>query len=331
MKIKLMFKSIASVLMLSGSMVSAHAVAADAQGASSYPEKPITWVIPDGAGGGLDTIVRTIYPYVQKNMPNDAKFVLQNLPGATQTIAVAAVYNAEPDGYTIGQASVAPLTIMPHLGKTAYKSYKDFELIANVFDAAHYLVVPGDSPYNTFDEFMENAKENPGSLKVGIDGVYNVQHLPLMDLQQKSGTDLNEIVYKSSADTKKALLGNEIEAGILPSHTIIAEHEEGTLKPLVNVMEVKPDYFSDIPSLKDKGFTPSQLFVGVIAPKGTSQDKLTILNEAIRKALQDPELVEALTKRKIMINYNDPEQYGQRLEELDVSNKNILKDLGVLK
>jgi tripartite-type tricarboxylate transporter receptor subunit TctC len=257
--------------------------------------------------------------------------VLKNLPGATQTIAVSAVYEAEPDGYTIGQASVAPLTIMPHLGKTAYTSYEDFELIANVFDAAHYLVVPGDSPFQTFEELLAHAKENPGKVRVGIDGVYNVQHLPLLNLEQAAGVDLNEITYKSSAETKKALLGGEIEAGIIPSHIIIAENENGSLKPIVDVMEVKPDYFADIPSLKDLGYTPSQLFVGVIAPKGTPQDIQDTLSAAIDAALKDPELIEALTKRQIMINYNDSATYKGRMTELDAVNKDILTKLGVLK
>jgi tripartite-type tricarboxylate transporter receptor subunit TctC len=318
---------IASVVALSAFVLPTHVIAES----DNYPEKPITWVIPDGAGGGLDSIVRTIYPYVQKYMPNDAQFVMKNLPGATQTIALSNVYNAEPDGYTIGQASVAPLTIMPHLGKTKYSGIENFELIANVFDAAHFLVVPGNSPYNTFEEFMSDAKKNPGSVKVGLDGVYNVQHLPLLDLQQKANTDLNEIVYKSSANTKKALLGGEIESGILPSHTFIAEYESGSLKPLINIMEVKPSYLSEIPSLKDKGFTPGQLFVGVVAPKGTPKDRLNILNEAIKKALQDPELLTALAKRKLLVNYNGTEEYKARLESIDAVNKNILKELGVLK
>lgn len=299
--------------------------------AQSYPEKPITWVVPDGAGGGLDGIVRTIEPYVAKNLPNNATFVLKNLPGATQTIAVSEVFNSEPDGYTIGQASVAPLTIMPHLGKTSYSGYEDFELIANVFDAAHYIVVSGDSEFETFEQLIDFARENPGEVKVGVDGVYNVQHLPLLNLELKAEADLNEIVYKSSAETKKAILGGEIQAGIMPSHIIIAEHEAGTLRPLANVMEVKPDYFADIPSLKDLGYTPSQLFVGVIAPKGTPQDIQDTLSAAIEAALQDPELLEALAKRRLMINYNDSETYKARMAELDEVNKGVLMDLGVLK
>ncbi len=97
-----------------------------------------------------------------------------------------------------------------------------------MFDAAHYIVVQGDSPFGTFEEFLAHAKENPGQVKVGLDGVYNVQHLPLLALERKAEVDLNEVVYKSSADTKKALLGGEIEAAIMPSHTIIAEAEAGT-------------------------------------------------------------------------------------------------------
>lgn len=299
--------------------------------AEGYPEKPITWIVPDGAGGGLDTIVRTIYPFVEKNLPNDATFVLKNLPGATQTIAVSAVFNAEPDGYTIGQASVAPLTIMPHLGKTSYAGYQDFELIANVFDAAHYIVLPEGSPFENLEELLAFAKENPGKVRVGVDGVFNVQHLPLLNLELAAGVDLNEITYKTSADTKKALLGGEVEAGIMPSHIIISEYEAGTLVPIVDVMEVKPDYFADIPSLNDLGYTSSQLFVGVIAPKGTPEDVQEILSDAIDAALKDPELVAALEKRKIMINYNDTEEYLARMQELDVVNKGILVELGVLK
>jgi tripartite-type tricarboxylate transporter receptor subunit TctC len=299
--------------------------------AEGYPEKPITWIVPDGAGGGLDSIVRTIYPYVEKNLPNDATFVLKNLPGATQTIAVSAVFNAEPDGYTIGQASVAPLTIMPHLGRTTYAGYEDFELIANVFDAAHYIVLPAGSPFESLDALLAHAKENPGKVRVGVDGVYNVQHLPLLNLELTAGVDLNEITYKSSAETKKALLGGEIEAGIMPSHIIISEYEAGTLVPIVDVMEVKPEYFADIPSLNDLGFTSSQLFVGVIAPKGTPEDILGTLETAIQAALKEPELIAALEKRKIMINFNGSKAYLARMQDLDVVNKGILTDLGVLK
>lgn len=299
--------------------------------AEGYPDQPITWIIPDGAGGGLDSIVRTIYPYVAKNLPNDATFVLRNLPGATQTIAVSAVFNAEPDGYTIGQASVAPLTIMPHLGRTTYSGYEDFELIANVFDAAHYIVVPEGSPFENLEQLLAFAKENPGEVRVGVDGVFNVQHLPLLNLELSAGVELNEITYQSSGETKKALLGGEIEAGIMPSHIIISEYEAGSLIPIVDVMEVKPDYFADIPSLKDLGYTSSQLFVGVIAPKGTPEDIQAILSGAIDAALQDPELIAALEKRRIMINYNDSETYLGRMQELDVVNKGVLEDLGVLK
>lgn len=298
--------------------------------AEGYPEKPITWIIPDGAGGGLDTIVRTIYPYVAKNLPNDATFVLRNLPGATQTIAVTAVSNAEPDGYTIGQASVAPLTIMPHLGRTSYDGYEDFELIANVFDAAHYIVVPEGSPFANLEELLAFAEENPGEVRIGVDGVFNVQHLPLLNLELSAGVDLNEITYQSSAETKQALLGGEIEAGIMPSHIIISEYEAGSLVPIVDVMEIKPDYFADIPSLNDLGYVSSQLFVGVIAPGGTPDDIVATLSAAIDAALQDPELVAALEQRRIMINYNDSEAYLTRMQELDVVNKGILEDLGVL-
>lgn len=320
-------KKVLGIFILGLCTVTSYAANSD----TDYPNKPITWIIPDGAGGGLDSIIRTIYPYVEKNLPNNAKFVIKNLPGATQTIAASAVYNAKPDGYTIGQSSVAALTIMTHLGRTSYKSYDEFELIANVFDAAHYLVVPGDSKFKSFDDFMAYAKGHSGELKVGIDGVYNVQHLPLMNLQKKSGTKLNVIIYKSSAETKKALLGHEIDAGILPSHIIVDEYNNGSINPLVDVMEVKPDYLKDIPSLKDKGFTPSQLFVGVIAPKGTPKDRLNILSTAIKKALQDPELKATLATRKTMINFNNSAEYRKRLEELDTNNKAILKEIGVLK
>lgn len=336
MKKNVWLKSVLTMMLLSMLLLSACSSEESPQGGEtgndieSYPEKPITWVIPDSAGGGLDVTIRILAPYVEKYMPNDAKFVMENLPGATQTIALTKVYNSEPDGYTIGQASVAPLTIMPHFGETAYNGYEDFEMIASVYDAAHFLMVPADAPYDTFDEFLEYVKEHPGEVRVGIDGTFNVQHLPLMSFQKEAGVDLNEIVYKSSGETKMAVLSHEIEAGIIPHHLVISEYEEGTLKPLINLMEVKPDIFSDVPTFKEKGYTPGQLFVGTIAPKGTPEDKLAILSEAIEKALQDPELLETFAKQQTLINYNDPEEYRKRLEELDPINKQILEDLGAI-
>ncbi|QUS37336.1 tripartite tricarboxylate transporter substrate binding protein [Falsirhodobacter algicola] len=320
------FKVQAAVL--ASAAVIAGAAPALAQG---YPEKPITWIVPDGAGGGLDSVVRTIAPYVARNLPNDATIVLKNLPGATQTIAVSAVHDARPDGYTIGQASVAPLTIMPHLGKTKYDGYEDFDLIANVFDAAHYMVVPGSSEFDSFEQLLDYAKAHPGEVKIGIDGVFNAQHLPLLGLEQAADVDLNEIVYQSSAETKKALLGGEIDAGIMPSHIIVAEEDSGSLRAVVDMMEVKADYLPDVPSLADLGYTPSQLFVGVIAPKGLPQDIRDTLTGAVEAALADPELDAMLARQGVLVNYNGPEEYSDRLERLDDVNRRILTDFGVLK
>ncbi len=303
----------------------------DAQPKTKFPEKPITLIVGVDAGGAGDVTARTLIPFVEKHLPNQVKIVVENKPGAAQTIAASEVAHAKPDGYTIAQLAAASLTIKPILGETDYK-LTDLQPVANLYDSAQLIMVPASSPYQTFEEWLDYVKANPGKFRMGISGVGNAQHIALEDFSQKAGIQLNYVIYKSDGETLTNLLGNHIDGGTL-QHMTVKEYVEGKqLRPLVNISGVKPDYLQDIATLKEKGFDAEGVFFnGIMAPAGVPQDVLDIISNAYRQALEDPQLIEEFGKLQAIINYRGPDDFKKMLDNVSAGNEKVLKGMGLLK
>src|SRR5690625_3069465 len=141
-----------------------------------YPTQEIEWIIPFPPGGTTDTSARILAKEMSKHLPNEPEIVVVNKEGGNSTIGLTEVYNADPDGYTIGTTTAAPLLIEPLEGNTSY-SYDDFQPVAQLIHLPQFFLVSADSPWTNFEEWLEYVKQNPGELKYALAGVGNPPHL----------------------------------------------------------------------------------------------------------------------------------------------------------
>lgn len=127
---------------------------------ADYPEKPITIVVPYGAGGGSDIMVRTVAPYIEKYLGDDAKIVVENRTGASGIIGWQAVHDAKPDGYTIGVITTPSIVTKPIEGKAEF-TWQDFTIIANMVTDPAALNVKKGSQFEDVTGLVDYARENP--------------------------------------------------------------------------------------------------------------------------------------------------------------------------
>lgn len=298
---------------------------------SDYPKSAITWIVPFAAGGAVDLPARTMAPYVEKYLPNDAKFVIVNKPGGAGTIGVTSVFNAKADGYTIGTTAAAALTIRPHFGDTSYK-YDEVIPLVKYVDNGQFIVVPWNSPIKTFEDWIDYVQKNPDDFTYGTTGTGNAQHIAMENLASKGKLKIEHVAYGGENEIVAALLGGQLKGAVMNHAFLKSYYEDKKVRPIVNITGVKPDYLKDVPTLKEKDFdVEAQFFHGIVVPKDVPQDIMDALSEAFKKALEDKELIAQFEKMGILISYANAEQFKEIIKNDYNVNNDVLKGMGMIK
>lgn len=294
------------------------------QDTANYPEKDITIIIPSPPGDNTDIQARLVGKYVQKYLPNKVNIIYENKPGAAATIGLTSLYNSKADGYTIGMTPAAAITIKPHEGITPYK-YDSFQAIANIDENPMYLVVSENAPYRNFKEWLLYVQKNPG-YKIGIAGIGNAQHVPMIGFEAEAEIDLNYVVYPGAIAIAAAVLGGNIESGLIGG-PIMVQYSE-TLLPIFNMTALKTKLFSWVPTFQELGYEARGVFFdGVLAPKNLPEDILKILSEAFGKALQEPEIIERIEEMGLIHSYLNPKGFQKLITETSEYSKLILEEI----
>lgn len=142
--------------------------------AADFPAKPVTIIVPFGAGGGTDITTRTLAGPMAEALGAD--IVVKNTAGAGGTIGAAETARARTDGYTIGMMPVGPMTTQPHLRELPYGP-ESFDYICQAYSAPSALVVRADSPFGSLEEMLAHAKSHPGKLNYGVQAVGSIPHV----------------------------------------------------------------------------------------------------------------------------------------------------------
>ncbi|ALS20416.1 MULTISPECIES: Bug family tripartite tricarboxylate transporter substrate binding protein [Paenibacillus] len=297
---------------------------------SKFPEKPIQLVVPYAAGGGTDITARTLANAVSKYLPNKGTVVVENKPGASGTIGLTGLTQAKPDGYMISMATIGNLSIQPNYGKTPY-SFDSFEPILIANSVPHVLVVKADAPWKTIDEWFDYVKNNPNAFTYSTPGVGNTQHLNLEAVALKDNLKLKHVPYDGAAPAITALLGGHVKGAVVQVHEAKPQVDSGELRILANIGTTKSDAIPDAPLLAERGYTGYNAWTGIVAPKGTPKEVVTILHDAFKKALEDPEVIEDFKKIGISPAYSGPEDFKKIAEETYKSTGDVAKKIGLIK
>lgn len=267
--------------------LSATCLAAGAQDA--FPSKEIRLVVPWNAGGSNDIAARQLSAILAEE---GIKLIVENVPGATGSIGMAKVANAEPDGYTIGMGTSSTLALIAQ-GLTPLKN-EQFAPIARVTLDPLVLLVPVGAPYaKDLDTFLDYVKKNPGKVSIGTPGNNNLNHIFAVMTGRAAGTDIIAVPYTGGAKVITDLAGKQIQAAVLKPSESKGQIDAGLVKPIGVFAAERLKNLPDVPTFKEKGhnvfpYGPLVQMAYLVAPAATPAPVREKLTQIFRKAIQSP-------------------------------------------
>ncbi|USD58721.1 MULTISPECIES: tripartite tricarboxylate transporter substrate binding protein [Vibrio] len=286
-----------------GILLSTSVIAAD------YPAKNIRLVVPFGAGGGTDAVGRTL--------ANSAKDVLgQNIAVMNRTGGAGAVgmsFGAQQraDGYTLTVVT-REIASLPQMGLMQHTA-DDFKLIRMVNLDPAVVLVSADSPYNTINDLIAEAKKEDGAVKFASTAAPNFY---LMALEKDQGIKLNAIPYNGASEAIPAVLGKHTDVTMVTPGEAIAQLRSGQLKALGVMSEERIAYIPDVPTLKEQGVdVQTGTWRGIGAPKNTPDEVIETLGKAFDQAMASPEFIEFMEKGAMTIHNLNAEEFTSFVEQ----------------
>lgn len=282
------------------------------QAAAWTPEKEITIVVPYEAGGNTDIPTRIFAQYMSKY--SDQEVTITNIVGAGGRTGVKEVMGADPDGYTL-VLQASGFAMQSALGIADF-TYEDLDEVGYFLDSSMAIVVRADSAYETLDDLIQAAKDNPGNVKMGsVSGT-----LPLFGslyLEEKNGITFNNVDLDGAAKATE-LLGSRIETYIDGFGAVKQYIDSGDFRCLAIFSDTPPAGYEDIPTLGELGYEGygylKQNF-GIWAPKGTDPAAIAYVNNLLKLASEDEECLAGLEAISYGVCYTTPEEHTAILEE----------------
>ncbi|OWS71329.1 ABC transporter substrate-binding protein [Polynucleobacter aenigmaticus] len=270
------------ISVMSSLMVLGSAAAAD------FPIKEIKLVVPWNVGGSNDISARLISRILADE---GVTVVVDNVPGATGTIGMTKVANAEPDGYTIGMGTSSTIAMIAQ-GLTPLKN-EQFAPIARVTTDQLLLLVPKDSPTKDLTSFEAMVKKNPGKISIGTPGSNNLNHIFAVMTGDVVNSEIITVPYTGGAKVIVDLAGKQITAAVLKPSESKAQMDSNMVMPLGVFANERIKSLPNVPTFKEKGFNvfpygPLVQMAYLVAPAKTPPEIQERLISIFNKAIQDP-------------------------------------------
>jgi tripartite-type tricarboxylate transporter receptor subunit TctC len=294
--------------------------------AQAFPNKPLTLICPWPVGGSSDLVLRSFAEAAGKQLGQP--MVIENKPGASGTLGAVAMVSARPDGYTLTQT---PITVfrLPHLQKVAFDPLKDITYIIGLTGYTFGVVVRSDSPWKTFKEFLDYAKENPGKVAYGTPGAGTSLHITMEEIAANLGIKFLHVPYKGASENIQALLGGHIQATV-DSTGWAPQVDSGRGRLLVTWGSERTKRWPTAPTLKDLGYgIVSDSPFGIAGPKGMDPAVVKTLHDAFRRAMDDPNYVKTLERFDQPAIYMSGEEYTAYARKQFESDRVMMEKLGL--
>ena len=308
--------------------LAALAVAAPTVLAQAFPSRPITLIVPWPAGGSTDRHLRALAEIAGKNLGQNV--IVQNVPGGGGTTGPGNMaLQAKPDGYTIAQFPMGMLRI-PHMQKTQWNPLTDFSFIIGVTGYTFGFVVKADSPYKTFNDYVEAARKQPGKIDFGSTGTGTSPHLLIEETADAAKVELNHIPFKGNADLMQALLGGHVMAA---SDATGWDKfvDAGQMRLLVTFGEARIKKWPNVPTAKELGYkVVANSPYGLVGPKGMDPAVMKTLHDAFKKAMDDPKHLEVLEQLNQPTWYKNSADYATWARDTFGMERALIDRLGLL-
>ena len=297
---------------------------------AAYPDREITFITSHAAGTSTDLAIRVLSEVASKVLGQT--IVIMNKPGASYVIGNSQVINSKPDGYTLGFCYAGAFTHVPHMRKIPYDIKKDITWIGTCGDYTGGLVVKPDAPWKTLREFLDDAKKNPDKIIYSHDGYGLFLHVLMEYIALKEGgIKWKFLPIPGGPRQATALLGGHTHAWAAGGFHVPFVRDK-TMRLLVNFDKTRLKIQPEIPTLWEFGYETSLSSLGsytLFGPKGIPEAILEKLEDAYRKAVNDPSFAKLMDTFAVTPYFQNSTETGKKIyEEFDAMGK-LVKITGV--
>jgi tripartite-type tricarboxylate transporter receptor subunit TctC len=302
-------------LRLAAAFVAAAGLAGTAY-ASEYPDRPVHLIVPFPPGGGADILARTVMPRVAQVLGKP--IVIENKPGAGGNVGAELVAKAAPDGYTLLYGTNGTHAINPALYRNLrFDAAKDFVPVSRMTTIAAMLIVNPQFPVNSVEELIRYAKANPGKVNFASAGNGTTSHLAGELFRTMAGVDIVHVPYRGGALAVTDLISGRVQMmiDVMPNAYPLAR--DGRARGIAVSTAARYPGAPEFPTIAESGLPgfEASAWDGIFVPAGTPAPIVARLNAAIREALEDPQIAEALRARGAQPMPNTPEAFARHITD----------------
>lgn len=291
---------------------------------ADFPERSLQVLVPFPPGGVVDSVARRFSETLTGIL--EQPVVVFNKDGASGIVAMEALANAAPDGYTLSFAPNGPLTIQPSLRKVPY-TLDSFRPICQVSVVTYVLVVDPKGPITSLAQFIARARSEGGA-KAAIGGVGTLPHFALLQLALAGNTKFLIVPYRGDPGVSLAVKGGEIDAGVLGVDTALAQG----FRIIAAFSPQRLPFLPDTPTAREQGFdVVASSNTGLFAPKAIPNAAASKLETSCAKVTQDPRFTKALAGFKQEAAYLPGDRFAAVLAKDAEEKRKLIEITGIRK
>lgn len=296
-------------------MAIAITVTATATQAADFPTRDIRVIVPWGAGGGTDGIVRKITNIAEESLP--VSTYVENIEGGMSATGLLQLMKARPDGHTLGALTYDSVVTVPWQGMLPGYSLDQLKLVARITSEPDAVIVPDDSEYQTIQDLIDAAKSAPGEIRVGLQNMGSRTHLTLLQLQDEAGVEFKVIAYPGgAAPQKEALLNGEVDFVVTSLGDFAPLIEAGDARGLVEFSDQQNEAFPNVPPATEAGLELQMgSFIVLAVPARTPDEAVETLESAYKEAYESDAFQEWLPKVGVAPSWLGSEEVTQWAKE----------------
>ncbi len=317
-----MIKKTLGILLLAGCAVMA------ASASAAYPDRPVTIIVSNPPGGPVDVMLRVVAHRLSAKWGQSV--VVQNKPGASGIISTRAIIEAPADGYTLGMVVASAITIMPFtVPDLPFDPVKDLTPISLVARTPFIFIVPQDSPFKTWQDFVDASKKR--DVSIGSFTVGTAFHLVWEQTSRRAGIKALYVPSSSSGKTQNDLVGGQLDIALDAPSSSKGLIDAGRVRALAITSPTRFAGLPDVPTLSESGLEgySSQPWISLVAPAGLPKKLVGEIQQAMAEVLKEPELQAQFATLGMIAIGSGPEELAQTIASDRAVMGPLIKELDI--
>jgi len=297
------------------------------RGDGEFPSRNITMISPWAAGGGTDAVARALASAAEREL--GVNIIVENRTGGGGAVGHAAIRNARPDGYTVGIFTFE-INSIPQQGLIDF-TWEDYDPLMLVNAEAAALTVHINAPFNTVQEFVDFARQNPGAITIGNSAPGSVWHIAAGLFADQTGIQVNHVPFEGAAPAVIALAGGHIQAVAVSLGEVRSQLDAGNVKVLGVMDTQRSEMFPDVPTFIEQGFdVVMETWRGLALPRGVDPEIRETLERAFTTAMHSQFFQDQMRNLNLVPTFMAAEPFREFLGENKDAITRTMVSLGMI-